>query len=95
MSFEYGWFYWDDAKGLQAGKGATGRSSHAVISIPVVPDFRGFQFQYFEFVTSDRDTVIFNANVAGDALLGSHLLFEGCDRGAVVLGWIKPSNPPR
>lgn len=53
------------------------------------------QIHYFEFVTADRDTIFFNANVAGDPTLGSHLQFEERDRGAIVLGRVKPADSPR
>ena len=53
------------------------------------------QYHFFEFVTADRDTVTFNASVAGDVILGSHLLFEERDRGDIVLGRVKPGVPPR
>jgi len=46
-------------------------------------------------VTEDRDTITFNANVAGDVILGSHLLFQERDRGDIVLGRVKPGAPPR
>ena len=36
-----------------------------------------------------------NASVAGDVILGSHLLFEQRDRDAIVLGRVKPGLPPR
>lgn len=94
VSFEHGWFYWDE-DGLQGGEGLAGRSSDAVIRIPVAPDFRGMQFHYFEFVTADRDTVRFNAHVAGDVIMGSHLFFQERDRGAIVLGRVLAANPPR
>ena len=63
--------------------------------LPVVPDFRRMECHLFEFVTADRDTVTFNASVAGDVILGSHLLFEERDRGDIVLGRVKPGVPPR
>ena len=96
VSFEHGWFYWDaEEEAILGGTGLSDRTSDAVIRIPVSPDFRGMQYHYFEFVTADQDTVTFNASVAGDVILGSHLLFEQRDRGAIVLGRVKAGNTPR
>ena len=52
----------------------------------MAPDFLRTQYHAFEFVTADRDTAHFHAHVSGDAILGSHLLFEERDRGDIVLG---------
>ena len=76
-------------------EGVSGRTADAVVRIPVAPDFRRMQYHAFKFVTADRDTVYFNAHVSGDAILGSHLLFEERDRGDIVLGRVKPGVPPR
>ena len=96
VRFEHGWFYWDaEEEAFFGGEGVSGRTSDAVIRIPVAPDFRRMQYHFFEFVTADRDTVTFHASVAGDVTLGSHLLFEERDRGDIVLGRVKPGAPPR
>ncbi len=96
VSFEHSWFYWDaEEEAFFVDEGASGRSSDAVIRIPVAPDFRRLQYHAFEFVTADRDTVLFNAHVTGDVILGSHLLFEERDRGGIVLGRVKPGNSQR
>lgn len=96
VSFEHGWFYWDQKEeAFRNGEAVSGRTSDAVIQISVAPDFGAIQWHYFEFVTADRDTVVFNANVAGDVILGSHLLFQERDRGAIVLGRVLADKPPR
>ena len=96
VSFKHSWFYWDaEEEAFFVDEGVSGRSSDAVVRIPVAPDFRRMQYHAFEFVTEDRDTVTFNANVAGDVILGSHLLFQERDRGDIVLGRVKPGAPPR
>lgn len=96
VRFEHGWFYWDlEEEAIFGGEGVSGRASDAVICIPVATDFRGIQFHYFEFVTSDWDTVTFNANMAVDVILGSHQLFQERDRGDVVIGRVLVKDPPR
>ena len=96
VSFEHSWFYWDaEEEAFFVDEGVSGRTSDAVIRIPVAPDFRRMQYHAFEFVTADRDTVFFNAHVTGDVILGSHLLFEERDRGDIVLGRVKAGNTPR
>lgn len=96
VSFEHSWFYWDaEEEAFFVDEGVSGRSSDAVIRIPVAPDFRRMQYHAFEFVTADRDTVTFNAHVTGDVILGSHLLFEERDRGAIVLGRVQAGVSPR
>jgi len=96
VRFEHGWFYWDqEEEAFHAGQGVSGRTSEAVIKIPVSPRFGSVQMHYFEFVTADMDTLMFNANVVGDVVLGSHLLFQERDRGSIVLGRVLASKPPR
>ena len=95
VSFKHSWFYWDaEEEAFFVDEGISGRSSDAVLRIPVVPDFRRMQYHSFEFVTADRDTVTFNAHVGGDVILGSQLLFEERDRGAIVLGRVQAGVLP-
>ncbi len=96
VSFEHRWFYWDaEEEAFFVDEDVSGRSSDAVIRIPVVPDFGRMQYHAFEFVTTDKDTVTFNASALGNAILGSHLLFEERDLGDIVLGRVKAGDPPR
>lgn len=93
VSFEHSWFYWDaEEEAFFVDEGVSGRTSDAVIHIPVAPDFQRMQYHAFQFVTADKDTVTFNAHVAGDAILGSQLLFEERDRDAIVLGRVQAGN---
>ena len=96
VRFEHGWFYWDhEEEAFRGGPGQSGRTDDRVIEIPVTPIFGSVVMHYFEFITAERDTVYFHANVAGDPVLGAHLLFEVRDCGAFVLGRVKPADSPR
>ena len=96
VSYEHGWFYWDfEEEAFHAGEGASGRTADPVIRIPVTPKMETVQMHYFEFVTAEKDTVFFNANVAGDPEMGSHLQFQERDRGHIVLGRVRGADFPR
>ena len=93
VRFKHGWFYWDDREEVpRLAQGQTGRTTDRVIEVEVKPEFGSVVIHYFEFITAEQDTVLFYADVLGDPVMGSHLLFQERDRGDFVLGRVRAAD---